>query len=213
MVAEPADKDMTPAQKLCKAFGYLTMEEVGAIKKLAKDLPDRALCVNIGAGVGTSALALLETRRDVRLITVDITMGPHPHGGLVNETTALDQAEIAYKNRYRQICGDSVEVADQVEHKVDYVFVDGCHTYEHARDDIETWASKINDGGVIAVHDYCLHERFKTRDMKYHWPEVKLAVDDTIIAWGWEEILHIDSIGAWRVNHSEGFHSLRRKPD
>ena len=55
----------------------------------------------------------------------------------------------------------SVEAAKEVEDgSIDIVFIDGLHTYEGVRDDLEAWVPKIKVGGIISGHDYacCKHK-------------------------------------------------------
>ncbi|MCS7261539.1 MAG: class I SAM-dependent methyltransferase [Anaerolineae bacterium] len=48
------------------------------------------------------------------------------------------------------------------------MFVDGDHSYEGVRSDIECWLPKVLEGGVVAFHDY-------------RWsPGVKKAVDEIV---------------------------------
>jgi len=38
--------------------------------------------------------------------------------------------------------------------KFDFVFIDGCHTYEQLKKDLDNYSTLIRKGGVIACHDY-----------------------------------------------------------
>lgn len=40
------------------------------------------------------------------------------------------------------------------EGSLDFVFVDGEHTFDHAAPDIIRWSAKVRSGGMVAVHDY-----------------------------------------------------------
>ncbi len=42
---------------------------------------------------------------------------------------------------------------------LDFVFIDGNHSYEYVRDDIAAWAPKVKQGGLIAGHDYLAHPK------------------------------------------------------
>src|SRR5512135_2928369 len=59
------------AHRVVDEAGQMSHAEIGLIEYLAKQLPNDAVCVNIGTGPGTSILALLETRPDLICIAVD----------------------------------------------------------------------------------------------------------------------------------------------
>ena len=143
------------AETIGNAFGYLYPDEIAALKLLAANLSsDSPRAVNIGAGPGTSGLALLEGNENLHLWTIDIAKKGRPEGALKNELTAFKKGRID-KSRYDQIHGDSIEVGKNWRHgKVDLVFVDGCHFYEHALGDIETWLPHVKNGGIMAIHDF-----------------------------------------------------------
>jgi len=97
------------AYDIAKAFGYLTQDEVTGLKKLAKMLPENPVVVNIGAGTGTSAIAVMEDRPDLHMITIDISKGG-PLGGLENERNAIENhASLDTDGRYGQVLADSKE--------------------------------------------------------------------------------------------------------
>lgn len=57
------------------------------------------------------------------------------------------------RNNYHFIRGMSHEVEDQIS-EVDFVFIDGNHTYEYVRKDIELYWPKVRSGGFISGHDF-----------------------------------------------------------
>ena len=55
----------------------------------------------------------------------------------------------------RLIMADSVEAASQIKDKsLDFVFIDGDHSYEGVRRDIRAWMPKVKPGGWLMGHDY-----------------------------------------------------------
>lgn len=174
------------AAELSGAFGYLHLDEVEALMDVAKLVPENGTMINIGAGAGTSSLAVAEIRSDIHIITVDISKGG-PLGGMENEKNAFCNAEME-DQLPEQILGDSKEIGKKWEgDKVDLVFVDGDHSEYGVRGDIEAWVQHIKDGGIIVFHDYSFEI----------WPRVMMVVDELMS--GYEEILEIDTLKAFRV--------------
>jgi predicted O-methyltransferase YrrM len=50
-----------------------------------------------------------------------------------------------------------VETSKSASHKIkndiDFLFIDGSHTFESARVDYESWKEKIRFGGILTIHD------------------------------------------------------------
>jgi len=45
-------------------------------------------------------------------------------------------------------------VKDFEDNSLDFVFIDGNHSFEYVIDDIAAWSKKVRPGGIIAGHDY-----------------------------------------------------------
>lgn len=156
------------ALEQANAFGYLKTDEVLLLQKYAKEIPEDGICVNIGAGFGTSSLSVLEVRPDLKdtFYTIDVRNDDNPFGGLLNERNAFKKSDMEHGN---QIHGDSKEVADVWEHgKVDFLIIDGDHTEEGCRGDILKWEQHLRDGAIVFVHDY----------QSKHWQEVTQVVNE-----------------------------------
>jgi predicted O-methyltransferase YrrM len=181
------------ALELSEAFGYLTKGEVEGLKKLTEMLPPNPVVVNLGAGSGTSGLAILETREDVTLYTVDIH-SDSPLGSLKSEMNAIENSGIKYEGRYTQILGDSAETGRNWENgEVNMVFVDADHSEKGIRADIEAWLPRIAPLGIFAFDDYGLK-----RKGAHRWKDVPIVVDE-LIRPHFNEILHIDSLVAFEI--------------
>ncbi len=81
-----------------------------------------------------------------------------------------------YSNKYRaekqeRIYGEAVEnlkdlnvkiirknsidaLEDFKDGQLDFVFIDGNHTYDYVAPDIIYWSKKVRSGGIVSVHDY-----------------------------------------------------------
>jgi predicted O-methyltransferase YrrM len=57
---------------------------------------------------------------------------------------------------------DSVKASENFKDKsLDFVFIDGDHTYDGVINDLKAWDKKIKDGGTIAGHDYVKDHNIK----------------------------------------------------
>lgn len=214
---------MTTSEELQAAFKYLWADEVAALKTLAQSLPANPIVVNLGAGAGTSGLAFMESRGDLELVTIDIQKDDSPLGCLVAEENALKSAGLWNPHRVHHIHNESITVGKQwqqmrkdVDAKpfllfianpplVDLVWIDGDHSYEGARGDIEAWLPNIKPGGILAIHDYHKDELYKNAtDYKpdaphpQDWPGVTKAVDELLVG-RYEMVMRVSSLVAFRV--------------
>jgi len=172
------------SEEFACAFGYLTLDEFQAIKTLAKmvnaNLPT---FVNIGAGSGTSTLALAEARSDALLYEVDHSQGG-PRGGLENTRNAFHDAG---RRMPAQLLGASHEIANQWQDgDIDLIFIDDGHKEPEIRGDIRYWSRHFRHGTIVAFHDYGSN----------NWPDVKKVVDEEME--GHTKILHVDTVVAFR---------------
>jgi len=158
-------------------FGFIRRGDVLELRNRLAMLPPNSVCVNIGAGVGTSGLLMREASNVVKSYTVDIVKDDTGNGGLGNERNAFKEAGFEPSPRHEQICGNSSDIGRMWDHgQLDLVFVDGDHSYEGAKADIEAWYPHVKVGGLIVVHDYF------TKDQAEGplFPGVKQAVDETL---------------------------------
>jgi len=58
---------------------------------------------------------------------------------------------------------------------VDFLFIDGDHTYEGVKQDFEFYAPLVRKGGVIAFHDIAVHSPEIGSDVDKFWNEIKKA--------------------------------------
>jgi hypothetical protein len=158
-------------QELVDAFGFLYQEEAELLQMHSELIPENGVCVNIGAGVGTSSLAVLEKRPNLTstFYTVDITCGGSPYGGLGNERNAFDKAGMEYP---KQICGDSKEIGKNwTLGKVDFLIIDGDHSEKGIRGDISAWEPHLKKNSIVFVHDY----------HSVNWKDVHKVVDELML--------------------------------
>lgn len=153
------------AKSLAEKHKLLTVSEVHALQSVKDLLPSDPVIVNIGAGAGTSALAFLEMAPDAWLTTVD-----RDEDAVRKEYNALQDSGLDLK-RYTVIISDSIETAKVWPDKgIDLLFMDGAHHYDYVKQEINSWASFVNPGGFIFIHDCGVGN--------HAWEQVKRAVDE-----------------------------------
>ncbi|GAG75308.1 unnamed protein product [marine sediment metagenome] len=80
-----------------------------------------------------------------------------------------DKRLISYINKIIWKIMKSADAVNLIPDNLDFVYIDGNHSYEYVLRDIELYFPKVKEGGVVGGHDY--HNESKAR-------EVKKAVDE-----------------------------------
>jgi autotransporter strand-loop-strand O-heptosyltransferase len=123
--------------------------------------------VEIGAWFGKSTCYMAtEIKNSGKSITFDAidtwkgTLTEPDHQKTVRATNVYDKfienmSAAGVSNYVNPIVSDSLFASDLYEdNSLDFVFIDGDHTYEGVIADIKAWYPKVRDGGIIAGHDY-----------------------------------------------------------
>lgn len=147
--------------KISKIEGFLTVNEGKLLYDLAKKVKGGVI-VEIGSwkGRSTSCLALgSKAGAGVKVYAID------PHTGSPEHQEAFKgnvwTFDIFNENMKSAGVNDVVVPILQIAHeaskifnqKISLIFIDGAHEYEDVRKDFEDWFSKVDDGGIIALHD------------------------------------------------------------
>lgn len=153
---------------------------------IAKEKP---VLVNIGAGAGTSSLAMREVAPRAYLYSVDISPGG-PLGGLEGERNAFKDAHLLYPI---QILGDSEDAAkyyaNNIGLEIDLIFIDDGHLEKDVVRDIASWIPYLKRNGATIFHDYGAER----------WPDVKKVVDEYARINAWRKLAQADTLIAFEV--------------
>lgn len=151
--------------------GFLTIREVEAIKAIVNRLPrGGAIGVNIGSGMSTSTIAVLEEPVDITLYDIDLDLS---HG-------ARPLQEHGYHEdiRLKRIEGDSSTIGRAFTLPVDYLFIDGDHFEPGVRADCEAWLPHMRSGGYVLFHDYWPYPEDHDLAGVDYWPMVRVVADE-----------------------------------
>lgn len=138
-------------------------------RRMLRSMPKGGTVVEIGVWRGEFSKTILKVLEPARLILVD----PWHHNEDPDQTDALaaragrDQMDAIYQSvvkRYRkEIESGQVEVirafsGDAIptlaDGSVDFAYIDGDHSYEGVRADLEAILPKLAERGVVACDDY-----------------------------------------------------------
>lgn len=119
--------------------------------------------VEIGVASGEHARCILETLNMETLFLVDPYVPYVQDGGLwANYVHALPRARAllrGFRDRVVFVHKRSVDALNDVPDDLDFVYIDGNHSYDFVKDDIENYYPKIKGGGVLGGHDFSLDYR------------------------------------------------------
>lgn len=161
--------DVKPGYPPYQPFVMQLRDEIEALTELVEAEQPRTV-LEIGTAKGGSFYIWSRHLDSVdKLVSVDLPGGRF--GGGYDERAAELFRQFAPDKRMEFVRADSHRtatfeaVADLVDEGVDFLFIDGDHTYEGVKRDFEMYSELVADGGLIALHDILPH------------PEEKAAVD------------------------------------
>lgn len=140
--------------------------------------------IEIGtAGGGTLFLFSHVASEDATVISIDLPGGKFG-GGYPKCKIPLYKAFRLPKQKLHLIGADShspttlknvKNVLD--DKKVDFLLIDGDHTYEGVRRDFEMYSPLVKEGGIIAFHDIAVHPPETGCEVSKFWNEIKERYD------------------------------------
>jgi len=168
----------------CAAGGLLQMAQVRSeIIRLTEHVRQRQpqTIVEIGtAHGGTLFLWCRLAHPNATIISLDLPGGIHGGGYPYWKTWIYRRFPLATQ-KLHLLRGDShsPEMLARLKNllpgdgKVDFLFIDGDHTYEGVKADFEMYSSLVRPGGLIAFHDICKHPEPLNCHVDRFWQEVK----------------------------------------
>lgn len=153
-------------------------EAVALGKMLAARAPE--CCLEIGTNYGGTLLLLCNVSSPrAKIISVDLPLGRFG-GGYPRRKIPLYRKFPKSGQELHLIRADShLEETKGCVIRIlrgellDYLFIDGDHTYEGVRRDFEMYAPLVRSGGMIALHDIAVHNRDTECKVDKFWREVK----------------------------------------
>lgn len=170
---------------------------------LAALRPGRALEIGTASG-GTLFLLTRLANPKATIVSIDLPGGRFG-GGYGKNRTWFYNHFARRQQRLHLLRGDSHsdETLDRVKaaldgQPLDYLFIDGDHSYEGVRRDFEMYAPLVRPGGVIAFHDVAEHPPAKACEVSRLWNEIKASywhaefIENPRQGWAGIGVLYVD---------------------
>jgi predicted O-methyltransferase YrrM len=153
-------------------------EIVQLAKILQASAPKHSLEIGTNYG-GTLFLLCTLSPPDAKIISVDLPSGPFG-GGYPRRKVPLFRRFPRGSQQLHLIRADShspdtkervLEILDGEQ--LDYLFLDGDHTYGGVQRDFQMYAPLVRSGGIVAFHDITTYKRESECQVEKFWREIK----------------------------------------
>ena len=170
---------------------YKALQKPGELAGLLALLVDAApkVVLEVGADAGGTLWTWWQLPSVRRVIGVDLPGGEYSsgrvldtHGSVVVLGNSHDPGTLA----------DLVNILDG--DAVDFLLIDGDHTYDGVKQDFEMYAPLVRDGGLVVFHDICPHPYNPEVEVRKFWLELSGDRDEIVTdpaTWGGLGVLHV----------------------
>ena len=159
-------------------MGQARSEILELARILEASAPQRSLEIATNYG-GTLFLLCTLSPPGAKIISVDLPSGPFG-GGYPRRKAPLFRRFVRGGQQLHLIRADShsLETKKRVlqildGEQLDYLFLDGDHTYGGVQSDFQMYAPLVRSGGIIAFHDITTYKRVSQCEVEKFWGEVK----------------------------------------
>lgn len=151
--------------------------EIKSLVKFVKDSKPGNI-MEIGTARGGTLFLLSKAIKNPFIVSLDLP-GGNFGGGYPFWNASLYKSFVKNKNSIHLVRADShnPETLQKIkdilgERKIDFLFIDGDHTYEGVKKDFQSYKSLVKKGGFIALHDIVSHKDPNCRVNNF-WDEIK----------------------------------------
>jgi predicted O-methyltransferase YrrM len=162
------------------------------LKILDKIKPKNILEIGTANG-GTLFLFSRIASEDASIISLDLPFGPFG-GGYPTWRIPLYKSFALSNQKIHLVRGDSHSEANLEKvktilngKKIDFLFIDGDHTYVGVKKDFEMYSSLVKKGGIIALHDIVPHPPKTGCKVDPYWNEIKAEYEHVEIVENWNQ--------------------------
>ena len=167
--------------------------EITEFLKLLACIKPRAL-IEIGTALGgTLFLFSKVSSSDATIISIDLPGGEFG-GGYPDWKTSLFRSFGWGCQRIHLICGDSHDTSTVFKvkkirgmRKIDFLFIDGDHSYKGVKRDFEIYSPLVKNGGIVVFHDIVPGPLEKVGGVPRFWHEIRDKHECLEIVMNWNQ--------------------------
>lgn len=172
---------LQPSEVSCFAINIAgAMQKDEELTRLLNLVQSKPHSIILEIGVGKGGTSWCWTRLESRVIAIDLVGGPWGGGPTPD---IIEYTKASARGSYTFIDGDSknpetlrkVHEAIGKQLFINFLFIDGDHSYEGVKRDYEIYSPLVQKGGMIAFHDICSHPPESGCEVKKFWDEVKVG--------------------------------------
>ena len=140
---------------------------------------DNGVFVEIGTYLGDFADFILENSNNSVLYCVDPYLSYNDYSDYINKVTGqelfiktFNTLRNKYGDRVKFIRKFSKKAVDNIPNKIDFLYIDGNHSYKYVMEDLQLYYPKVKSGGYIVGDDAVdLDDNLRNADgdVLIHW--------------------------------------------
>jgi len=113
----------------------------------------------VGVAQGKNALSLLTILQLQKLYLIDPYLPYFENGVLINPMSNQTPKVLLSKYQYPVVFIHKTleDAKPEIQEPLDFIYIDGNHTYSYVKHDIENSYALVKEGGWIGGHDYSQH--------------------------------------------------------
>lgn len=136
-------------------FTHLTVKEKTLLKHYATKVPKDGIILEVGSYLGSSAcfLALGAKKLGQRIYCIDTWHNEGMTEGQ-RDTFSEFRKNTEKFNNIIPLRGKSKDIGKNFNEKIDLLFIDGEHSYEAVKTDLNVWLPHTKNGTILIMHDY-----------------------------------------------------------
>ncbi len=154
-------------------------EEFVELLKIFKEL-DPKYIMEIGTANGGTLFSFCKlARENAVVVSLDLPAGPfgggYPEWKIPVYRAFQKKDQKLYLLRENSHQKETLEKVKGIigDNQLDFLFIDGDHTYEGVKKDFEMYGSLVKEGGIIAFHDIVFHKFEPIVKVDVFWNEIK----------------------------------------